>query len=460
MAFRRPQDVSLPRILAVLFAGVLMGALDIAIVGPALPAIQAAFGVDGRGLSRVFNIYILFHLVAAPLMAKLSDRYGRRDVYAVSVGLFAAGSLIVAFSPDFTVLLLGRAIQGLGAGGIFPVASAVIGDTFPENRRGGALGLIGAVFGLAFILGPLLGGILLRWGWQWLFLVNLPVAVIVLWQALQVLPTTRAAAPKRFDAPGAVLLTVMLAGLAWGVSELDATQLRASIVSPQILPFLLLAALAAPAFWIVERHAPDPVLHPSLLGSRELRLVAVIALATGFAEAGMVFLPSLAVAGLGVADATASFMLIPLVATLLVGSPTAGYLLDRVGSKAVIQGGLLLTVAGLLVFGLPALTRVTFYAGGALVGFGLSALLGAPLRYVVLREARDEWRGAGQGLLTLCLSVGRLSGAALVGGVAASRGEPAAGYQEALLLVAGLISLAVILSVFLRSGRSKPVRGA
>ena len=138
-------------VLAVLFLGVLMGALDIAIVGPALPVIGAEFGLDSRGLSWVFTLYVLGNLIGTPLMAKLSDRFGRRNVYMLDVGLFAAGSLVVALSHGtgaFWLLLAGRAIQGLGAGGIFPVASAVIGDTFPPEKRGSALGLIGAVFGL------------------------------------------------------------------------------------------------------------------------------------------------------------------------------------------------------------------------------------------------------------------------------------------------------------------------
>src|SRR5690606_21418056 len=150
------------RVLAVLFTGVLAAALDIAIVGPALPALQQDFGVGERALSWVFSIYILFNLIGAPLVAKWSDRYGRRRLYVSSVATFAAGSVIVAAAPTFEVLLAGRAVQAFGAGGIFPVASAVIADTFPIERRGRALGMIGAVFGVAFLLGPLLGGLLLR----------------------------------------------------------------------------------------------------------------------------------------------------------------------------------------------------------------------------------------------------------------------------------------------------------
>src|SRR5512140_3998761 len=180
------------RILTVLFIGVLMAALDIAIVGPALPAIQKAFTVSDRTLTWMFSIYVLFNLIGTPLMAKLSDMFGRRSLYVLDVALFAFGSLLVAISPTFGVLLAGRAIQGLGAGGIFPVASAVIGDTFPPEQRGRALGLIGAVFGIAFLIGPIIGGVLLLFGWPWLFLVNLPLAAGVIAASLRLLPAVRA----------------------------------------------------------------------------------------------------------------------------------------------------------------------------------------------------------------------------------------------------------------------------
>jgi len=446
------------RLLGVLFAGVLMGALDIAIVGPALPAIEADFQVGGRGLSWVFNIYILFGLLSAPLMAKLSDRYGRRDIYLLDITLFVVGSVVVALSPSFWVLLTGRAIQALGAGGIFPVASAVIGDTFPPERRGPALGLIGAVFGLAFLLGPLLGGVLLHWGWQWLFLVNLPVAAIVFWQAARLLPAARPANQRPFDALGTVLLSITLLALASGVSEIDVGAFTTSVTSPRILTLLIVAAAAGPLFWAAEKRAADPVLHPDLLASRELKLVGVVAIGTGLAEAGMVFLPALAVAGLGVEESTASFMLLPLVASMIVGAPLAGLLLARRGAKQIIQSGLLLVVSGLVVLGLPQLSTVTFYVAGALAGVGLSALLGAPLRYVVIRETPEDQRGAGQGLLTLFLSIGRITGAAAVGGFAASRQEDIAGYQGAYLLVAGMMCLVVMLSVLLRPDSPAAVR--
>ena len=123
------------RILFLLFVGVFMGSLDIGIVGPALPSIQTYFVVNERVLSWVFTIYILFFMIGTPLMAKLSDIYGRKSIYILDILLFAVGSLITITSFSFVMLLLGRAVQGIGAGGIFPVANAFIGDIFPPEKE-------------------------------------------------------------------------------------------------------------------------------------------------------------------------------------------------------------------------------------------------------------------------------------------------------------------------------------
>jgi MFS family permease len=271
---------------------------------------------------------------------------------------------------------------------------------------------------------------------------------------MRVLPSVPQTERRPFDLLGAICLSLMLAALALGVSTLDTSNLLAGLSAPMVWPFLILAAACAPVFWLLEQRAADPVLHPSLLVSRELKLIAVIALATGLAEAGMVFLPSMAVSGLGVGEATASFMLLPLVGTLMIGAPAAGRLVDAIGSKLVIQGGLLLCIAGLLLFGAVALTLSSFFAAGCLTGLGLAVLLGAPLRYVVIREVPETQRGAGQGLLTLFLSVGQLTGAALVGGVSASQGGDVGGYQRALLTIAALMAIVFLASAGLKRGRA------
>lgn len=441
------------RMLGVLFVGVLMGALDIAIVGPALPAIQAGLGIGSRAIAWIFNIYVLFNLIGTPLMAKLSDRFGRRSVYLLDVALFGLGSAIVAASPSFTVLLVGRSIQAIGSGGIFPVASAVIGDTFPPERRGRALGLIGAVFGAAFLLGPLLGGLLLQLSWHWLFLINLPVAAWLMFASSRLLP---AGTPQRgapFDWRGTAALSVLLAALALGVNHLDSAHLGASLTSAGVLPYLALALACLPVFWRLELRAPDPLVRPGLLRRRQVALVGAFALGTGLAETSLVFLPSLAVSALHVEAATASFLLLPVVVLSGAGAPIAGRLLDSLGAKPVIQTGLALTALGLVLFDVTGSSLLLFIVAGALVGLGLSSLLGAPLRYVMLEEAGAGERGAAQGVLKVFSGSGQLLGGALVGAVAASQGGGATGYRSALLVI-GLITAVLALLSFRMRGRS------
>ncbi len=438
-------------LLLILLVGVLMGALDLAIIGPALPAIQADFGIDARSMAWIFSVYVLFQLVGTPLMAKLSDLYGRRSIYVLNLALFGLGSLILVMAPSFGILLVGRAIQGLGAGGIFPVASAVIGDTFPPEKRGQTLGLLGAVFGIAFLLGPILGGILLRFSWHWLFLINLPIVMVLIWQALRLLPGSGAAERKPFDATGALLLSVVLGSVAIVLTELDSSNVVASLVSLPVAPFAVLSVVLAPVFWRVERKAVDPIVPPRLLDSLQMRLTGAIAIGTGTLEAGTAFFPALAVAALGVTDYNASLLMLPSVLATTIGAPLVGRLLNALGSRLIVQTGLACVAIGALMYALADLTITLFIVGGIIGGLGFSALLGAPLRYIVLNESSPADRGSAQGLLTVFLSVGQLSGAAIIGGVAASRGGGTKGYQLALLILGGLTAILAVAGFGLKS---------
>jgi EmrB/QacA subfamily drug resistance transporter len=444
------------KVLLLLFAGVLMGALDIAIVGPALPAIQAEFAADTRAMAWVFNIYVLLSLVATPIMAKLSDRYGRRALYLIAIALFGVGSLVVAQSGSFATLIVGRAIQAIGAGGILPVAAAVIGDTFPPEKRGGALGLIGAVFGIAFLVGPPLAGVILKYAtWHWLFYINLPIAALLMLAAARLLPATRPAVAKPFDIPGTVLLSVLLAALAWGITGLDENLPLLGLTEPMIGGPLLLSLALMPVFWRVETRAADPVLQPRLFRSRQMIVAGILAIGTGMAETSGVFLPSLAVVALGMTIHDASFFMLWTVAALVVGSPLAGKLLDRIGSKIVVQAGLALTAAGFFCFALASTSKGAFIAGQLLSGLGLSALLGAPLRYVVMQEAGADERAAAQGLLAVVLSIGQLAGAALVGAIAASRGTGTPAGYEAGFWAIGVVMAATTLVAFALKSRAE-----
>jgi multidrug resistance protein len=446
-------------VLILLFFGVLMGALDLAIVGPALPAMQKEFGMDNRELSWLFNIYVLFQLVGAPLLAKMSDRFGRRAVYIFSIGCFALGSVLLVVAPVTSMLMIGRAVQGFGAGGIFPVAAAVIGDTFPAEKRGGALGLLGAVFGIAFLIGPILGGILLQWAWQWLFLINLPIALVLVIFAWRLLPAESGEIAKPFDWKGATTLSAALACLAVAVTNIDSSDLAASVTSTSVLPYLIGLIVLTPIFWQFEKRAADPMVRTTFFSSLQIRLTVMIALGVGTIESGSVFFPALAVAALGVTESNAAWLILPSVLATTVASPIVGKILDHVGSKLIVQLGLALTMAGILIYGLVNLSITWFIVGGVIGGIGLAGLLGAPLRYILLNEAEKQERASAQALLTIFLAIGQLLGAAIVGSVAASRGGGAVGYQAAFLTLGTLTALLLGVSFALKS-RSRELADA
>lgn len=450
------------QILLVLFFGVLMAALDIAIVGPALPAIRATFAVGEQQLAWVFAIYVLLNLIGTPLMARLSDMFGRRIVYTFDLALFAGGSLLVAVAPDFTWLLIGRAVQGLGAGGIFPVASAVIGDTFPPEKRGSALGMIGAVFGIAFLVGPIIGGIILSVAsWHWLFLINVPIGILVIAAGWRLLPGTRVAAPSTFDWPGMLVLAGMLASFAYALTRVGHEMQQAgnsgllpSLLSINTWPFLVLAAVLLPIFIVLEQRTSAPILKLSLFRNRQVALVAAFSFGAGLSEAVTLFIPSLLVTAFQVTPSVATFMLIPMVLGMAVGSPISGRLLDTAGSKIVVILGAGLIAGGLLLESLFSANLIMYYVFSILFGLGMGILLGASLRYILLHEVPPAERTAAQGVLTIFISIGQLLGAALMGGIAAMNQGGTGGYIAAFA-AAGVLMLVLMAAAFGLKGRTE-----
>ena len=455
MAYELMEKKQNTKILAVLFVGVLMGALDISIVGPALPSIEKTLHVDHRSLSWIFSIYVLFNLIGVSLISKLSDQYGRRLLYVFSVALFGIGSAVVAFSDSLPLLLVGRAIQGFGASGIFPVASAVIGDIFPPGKRGRALGLIGAVFGIAFIIGPIIAGfILLFFKWNSLFLINLPIAAMLMFYGWRLLPAKGSPYSPRFDYEGIIFLAILLSAFAYGINNIDASHFASSIISVGVLPFFIIALLAAVLFLYIENKAEAPVVKIKLFDVKQIRIVGIIAFGTGILQSSFVFIPDMAVSSFHVTSSKASFMLLPVVIAIAIGSPTSGRILDKVGSRAIVCVGLILVGAGMLLLSRMNGHLMLFNIAGVLVGFGLSMLLGSSLRYIMLNEVPASDRALGQGLLSLFFSTGQMAGAALIGGVVASQVNKSVGYGRALLYLS-LLSFTIFFVSILLKGRQQ-----
>jgi len=440
------------KILALLFVGVLMGALDISIVGPAIPAIENSIKVEKQLLSWIFTIYVLANLVGISLMAKLSDLYGRRKIYILAISIFAAGSLIVALSHKFNILITGRAIQGFGASGIFPVASAVVGDIYPPEKRGRALGLIGAVFGIAFILGPVIAGVVLKYFvWNDLFYINIPIALLLIYFSSKLLPSERLSNKDSIDWKGIIFLGLFLSTFTFGINQINSKALIASLLSVNFLPFIFCALISFIILIIVEKRASNPVLNPQLFTIRQIRLTGIIAIGTGIFQASFVFLPSMALASYEISTSTASFMLLPVVIATAIGSPVSGRLLDSYGSRALIIAGLISSSAGFFLLSTLTENRLGFYTGEVFLGFGFSVLSGSALRYIMLNEVSVAERAATQGVITIFVSIGQMTGAAIIGTLVASNKIALIGYKQVFLFIAIFSLLLTVAGIFLKS---------
>lgn len=432
-----------------------MGSLDISIVGPALPSIQTYFTVNDRMLSWVFTIYILFFMLGTPVMAKLSDIYGRKAIYLLDILLFTIGSLLTITSFSFEMLLFGRAIQGLGAGGIFPVANAFIGDIFPPEKRGGALGILSSVWGWSSVMGPILGGVLLQYGWQWLFIINLPITITVIVLSLKILPGGERNNNITFDWWGVLVLGLLVTFLAYGINQINTDTFLTSLLSVDVFPYLLLAVALLPILWKIEKKAQDPLIQVDLFKSREVKLVNSIMVGTGLVQAATVFIPAFIIVALAFSSTEASLMLIPVVLTMAVGAPVVGKLLDKFGSRNIMLIGSLIMASGLLIAGIFARDFYLLILAGVLIGVGMSTTIGSPPRYIMLVETPPRERASGQALLNIITSAGQLVGGALVGAFIGSYNGQLMGYQYAYLFI-GLVAIVMaILAVGLKSRKEQ-----
>ena len=439
------------RILILIFIGVFMGSLDIGIVGPALPAIQGYFSINERLVSWIFAIYILFFMIGTPLMAKLSDIHGRRSIYVLDIFIFALGSIITITSVSFEMMILGRAIQGFGAGGIFPVASAFIGDTFPPEKRGGALGIIGSVWGFSGILGPIIGALLLPYGWQWLFIINIPISALIIVLSFFILPASKGKEYVSFDWHGTIVFALMVASLALGVNHINTSNFFVSLGSLFVWPFLVISALLLPLLIKLERNILEPVIQIDLYRSLEVKIATSIAIGTGLCQTAIVFLPSLAVTALSLSTSNASLMVIPLVLALGVSAPIIGKLLDKYGTKIVMTTGTAILTIGLFMLSFFASSFYLFIVSGIVIGLGLGTVLGSPLRYIMLTESPPEKRASGQALINFNSSTGQLIGGALIGAIIGSQTIKLIGYQSAYIMIAFVTIIMLLLTLGLKN---------
>ncbi len=439
------------RLLWTLALGVFAGALDLSVLSPALPALGREFGVQTSDLAWVFTIYLLVTVLSIAIASTLADRYGRRPIYLACIALFAVGSVVAITAPSYAILLVARAIQALGAGGIFPVATATIGDVVPPNRRGAALGMVAATWGLAAVIGPSLGGLITHYiSWRWIFAANVPLAAVVFIFALKELPLEPARRRPRLDVVGLLLLCAGLLALTDGLIGM-----RLGIGA------LGIATLVGFVFW--ERNVAAPIVPLDLLRAPQLIKTYSLEILIGVLEGSLFFIPTVLVGAQGLSYAAAGFVAALGAATFVIVIPAAGRALDRIGSRDVLLVGTALTELGLATFALGFQSLALALLAMIVAGAGFGALLGAPTRYIVANETPERARATAVGLLSQALIVGQILGSSLAGGFFGMAHSEIAGYRYAYLLFSAVAFGAMLLAATLkplREERTRPIEEA
>ena len=396
----------------------------------------------------MFTLYLLANVVAIPITTQLADRFGRRPIYMLCVGTFAAGSVLAIVAPSFAVFLCARAIQAAGAGGIFPVATAAIADRVPADRRGAALGLVAATWGLAAIVGPLVGGVITHYlSWHWIFAANIPLALVVLALAQRHVPALAPAGRGPLDVTGIALLAVGLLATMTGLTRLDS---RLATANEPAAVAIVLAILCFAALVPVEQRAAQPVISPALLRNRQIAITYALEVLIGTLEGGLFFVPAALVAAQGISLVTAGAIAAIGAFMFVMVIPAAGRALDAVGSRTVLAVGSALTCAGLLLFALGMSSLWGAIAAMIVAGIGFGALLGAPTRYIVTREVDESQRATAVGLLSIFLIIGQIVGAGLAGGIAGSH-PGALGYVHVYVTLSVIAIVTMALTTLLKS---------
>ena len=409
-----PQRLRL-QILGAVLLGIFLSALDQTIVGTALPVIVS--DLQGNDVYVwAFTAYILTATVSGPIYGKLSDLFGRRPLFMIGVVIFLLGSILSGLSQEMWQLIAFRGIQGLGAGALFPIALAIIGDIFAPSERGKYQGFFGAVFGLSSIIGPALGGLITdNFGWQWIFYVNVPIGAVVLVVIWRTLPTVRDPnAERNIDYLGAALFVAALVPFLIGLTNKQFGEWT----DPDVGGLIALGFLLGGAFIWAESRAKEPILPLNLFRIRAFTasVLAIFLAAMGF-FAAIVFLPRWYQVVAGSSATESGYQILPLLGGLIVSAVTSGQIVARTGRyKVLIMGALVVLAIGLFLLTnlRPDTPRPLVWLWMAITGLGIGPTL-AVFTLVVQNSVPVRQLGAATSNVTLFQQLGGTVGLAITG---------------------------------------------
>lgn len=397
--------------MVILIIGVFMSALDNGIIASALTSINYSFHVSEVQGTWGITLYTLGMAISTPIIGKLADKYGRRKLFLIEIAIFAVGSLLIALSPSFTLFLAARIIQSVGGGGIFIIASSHVLSTYPKEAQGGLLGALGAVNGIASVVGPNLGSLILNTTgrWNWLFLINLPIAIFVLIAGFIAIPETKGSHIKRLDLKGLIFLSLGIFAVMLAITNLQSGHLLASLLTPQVWGILVLGILSFGIFVMLEKRVSektDPFLPYQLLKNQGFLLTLTMGLLSGMLIAIFVFIPSFVEQRYGVSADNSGIWMSGIGLGSIVGAGVGGTLVSKLGAaKTVVVSGILSAI-GFGAIGFFSPSTGWFLGASTLAGVGFGMLMGAPLSVLMAHFAGPKQNGVALGTLSVSRQVG------------------------------------------------------
>ncbi|MFF9183909.1 MFS transporter [Streptomyces misionensis] len=447
--------------LVVLSLGYFMTLLDSTIVTIAIPSIIDSLHATLPQVLWALNSYLIAITVLLITAGRLGDRYGPRQVFVVGVLLFTIASLLCGLATVPAVLVAARVLQGAGAALLMPQSLTLIVASFPRERRGTALGVWGAIGGVASVLGPSLGGLLINVaGWRWIFLVNLPIGVLVVVLGLTVVPDLRTGRRHSLDLPGVGLASLALACFAYAVTNGPDHHW-----GPLVWALLVAAALFGAGFTVRQRHRQDgdPLLPFALLRIRGYTVTLGIAAAITGATFAITVLAALYFQSvLGLSAFRAGVLLAPASAMSLLVALVAGRLADRVEGRFILLTGMVVQGAGILWTALLMSGPVhwtAFLAPMAVIGMGNGCSI-APRTTVAMRDVPQELTGAASGVLETVRQLGAMAFTAgvvaLVQGLRSVTDGSGAAMRAATALPIAALALGAVACLALPRERAEP----
>jgi EmrB/QacA subfamily drug resistance transporter len=387
-----------PWILAATILGSAMAFIDGTVVNVALPQIQARLNATAIDAQWIVESYALFLAALILVGGSLGDHYGRRRIFTLGVVMFAAASVLCGLASSPEQLIVARAVQGVGGALLVPGSLAIISASFEEERRGRAIGTWSGFSGITAAIGPVLGGYLVdNVSWRAAFFINVPLAVVVLWISFGHVPESRDPDARRLDIPGAVLTTLALGGVVYGLIESQ----NSGFTDPRVLVSLALGVAALVAFVFVEGRVEEPMMPLSLFRSRNFAGANLLTLFLYAALGGsLYYLPFNLIQVHGYSATAAGSAFLPFVLITFVLSRWAGGLVTRYGAKLPLVIGPTITAAGFVLFALPGTEGsywTTFFPAVVVMGLGM-ALVIAPLTTTALTSVSGRHAGLASGV--------------------------------------------------------------